>query len=196
MDYFVAPDRWETPDFTLRAYQPGDGPLLNEAVKSSYDHLKIFMEWPKPDEPVEESEKTCRRFSGEYLLSQNFVIGVFNPDGKQQLGGTGYHFAHYHMDSLTAEIGMWIRADQAGHGLGTAVLKEMVKWSFTGWPWLKVTWVCDTKNIASARTAQKAGLFQEGLLRGDTFAIGSQERRDTLMFGLTKPDWEAKNSGK
>ena len=39
---------------------------------------------------VEESEKLVRQFRARYLLSEDFVIGIFSVDGRQLLGGTGF----------------------------------------------------------------------------------------------------------
>lgn len=195
MSYFVAPDRVETTEYVLRTYEPGDGPLLHEAVISSYEHLKTFMAWANPDQTPEESEKLCREFRGKYLLAQEFTMGIFNPAGDRLLGGTGFHFDFYAPQTLTAEIGMWISQEQAGKGLGTKVLKTLIKWSFEKWPWQKVIWRCASTNFASAAVARKSGLLQEGYLRGDVFAVNSKERRDTILFGLTREDWLGAKQG-
>ncbi len=195
MKYILAPDRLETPEFVIRSYQPGDGALLNEAVISSYDHLKTFMPWAKTDITLAESEQLCREFRGKYLLSQEFVMGIFSPTGDRLLGGTGYHFESYSIEHLTAEIGMWIRSDMAGQGLGTKVLIELLKWGFEEWPWLKTMWRCNSINYASAAVAHKAGMPQEAILRQDAFAVDGVTRRDTILFGLTKEGWLAANGG-
>ena len=43
MEYFAAPERLVTPTFTVRSYMPGEGPLVNAASASSYEHLRTFM---------------------------------------------------------------------------------------------------------------------------------------------------------
>lgn len=192
LDYLFAPDRIDLPEFTIRSYEPGDGKLLNEATQSSYEHLRTFMPWATPDLPVEESEKLCRKFRGQYLLAENFVIGVFAPDNKQVLGGTGFHLREGNLSTLNAEIGMWIRGDAAGQGLGTKVLVAMLRWGFTEWPWLRLSWRCDTRNLASAWVAEKAGMLKEGLFRSDTPV--DDGRRDTLLFAALRDEWLASHT--
>ena len=191
LTYLVAPDRLTTAAFVIRSYESGDGPGLNEATVNSYEHLRTFLPWASPDVSLDDSEKTCRQFRGRYLLAKDFTLGIFSPDESRLLGGTGFHLRDYDLADRTAEIGMWIRSDQAHRGLGTAVLLALLEWGFTDWPWLKLIWRCDSTNAASAAVARKAGLPQEALFKSDTFGADGQTRRDTLVFGLTRADWQA-----
>lgn len=187
MDYFFAPERYATPDFVLRCYYPGDGQALMEAVTSSYEHLKTFMPWAKFDQSLEESEANARRFRGLWLLNQDFIVGVWSPDETELWGGTGFHLREGPLGRGNAEIGMWIRASQAGKGLGTAVLKGMVDWGFSEWGWQRLSWRCAHTNIASQRTAEKAGLTLEGRLREFT-TDGAGNYLDELCYAILKED--------
>ncbi|HEX2913068.1 MAG TPA: GNAT family protein [Chloroflexia bacterium] len=190
MENFIAPDNYQAGEFVLRSYRPEDGPLINQAINSSYEHLRTFMPWAKPDTPLEESVDFCRKACARYLLNQDFTLAVVSPDGKSLLGGTGFHLRNRSLSDKSGEIGMWIRADQAGSGLGTRVLKAMLEWGFTEWPWERLFWRCDTRNIASARVAEKAGMLKEGCLRGELIDHNTGVRRDTYYFGMLKSDWE------
>ena len=188
MDHLFAPERFETSEFILRSYDVGDGPLVADAVNASYDHLRPWMPWAKPHQSVEESEKLVRQFRARYLLSEDFVIGIFSVDGRQLLGGTGFHLREGPIASACAEIGMFIRQSEAGRGLGTRVLRALVQWGFTDWPWLRLAWRCDQRNVASARVAEKAGLRLEGVLRGQRAEVG-EGRRDTACYAMLKSEW-------
>jgi len=188
MTQFIAPERLVTPDFTIRMYRPEDAPLLNEAVISSYDHLKTFMPWAKPHVSMEESTQLARRFCAEYLLGTNFTMGIFSPDGSRQLGGTGYHFRLWPFEDGTAEIGMWIRADASGRGLGTAALLALLQWGFTEWPFERIIWQCDERNARSARTAERAGMRREAHFIGDT-PLPEGGRRNTYLYALLRTEW-------
>ncbi len=191
MDYLIAPDRYDTPDFTIRSYEPGDGALLHEAIRNSYEHLRTFMPWATPDYSLEMAERFCRRSRAEYLLAQNFTLGVFSPDGRRVLAGTGYHLREGNLSTQNAEIGMWVRADSAGRGFGTRLLVAVFDWGFTAWPWLRLSWRCDTRNTASARVAEKAGMTKEGCFRSD-YPLEDGQRRDTLLFSMLKYEWHAR----
>lgn len=192
VDYFFAPDRLDLADFTIRSYDVGDGVLMSEAVNNSYEHLKTYMPWAKPYQANDESEAICRRFRARYLLAEDFPMGIFSPSGDRVLGSTGYHLREGDLSTRNAEIGMWIRADAAGQGLGTRVLVALLRWGFDAWPWMRQSWRCDVTNIASARTAEKAGMQREGLLRSD-FPVGDGLRRDTYIYAALREPWLAQH---
>ena len=146
------------------------------------------MPWAKPHQSVEESEKLVRQFRARYLLAEDIVVGIFSVDGRQLLGGTGFHLRAGPISSACAEIGMFIRQSEAGRGLGTRVLRALVQWGFTEWPWLRLAWRCDQRNVASARVAEKAGLRLEGVLRGQR-AVAGEGREDTACYAVLKSEW-------
>ena len=111
----------------LRSYDVGDGRLLSEAVSESYEHLRPWMPWAKPHQTIEESEKRARQFRGRYLLAEDFVLGIFAPDERRLLGGTGFHLREGPLSTRCAEIGMFIRQSEAGRGLGTRALAALLQ---------------------------------------------------------------------
>lgn len=172
----------------LRRWRSGDARLCLRLVTESIEHLRPWMPWAKPNQTVEETERLVRRFRAQYLLAENFVVGIFTPDGGRLLGGTGFHLREGPLSSGCAEMGMFIRRSEAGQGLGTRVLVELVRWGFTEWPWVRLSWRCDQRNTPSTRVAEKAGLRLEGVLRGQQVPVG-EGRRDTACYGLTRTEW-------
>ena len=195
MDYLFAPDQYVTPDFLIRSYRRGDGAMLSEAATTSYDHLHTYMPWAIPDYKVGDAERWCRIKAGHYLTNEDFSLGIFTRDGTKMLGGTGYHLREGDISTHNAEVGMWIRADAAKKGLGTQVLIAVIDWGFTQWPWMRLSWRCDTTNVASARVAEKAGMTREGLLRSD-FPTEDNKRRDTYIYSIIKSEWLARQPKK
>lgn len=189
----MAPERLDAGAFVIRSYDIGDGRLVSEAVNESYEHLRTWMAWATPDQSVEDSERLVRQFRGRYLLAEDFVLGVFSASEGRLLGGTGYHLREGPLSTGCAEIGMWIRHSAAGQGLGTKVLAALVDWGFGEWPWLRLSWRCDERNVVSVRVAEKAGLRREGLLRGQRAEVG-EGRRDTACYALTKTEWLSRSA--
>lgn len=177
----------------LRSYHPGDGRSLSEAANASYGHLKTFMPWAVPYQADERSERLCREFRGRWLLATDFVIGVWAPDESRLLGGCGYHIREGALELGNAEIGMWIRADTAGRGLGTTVLESLLHWGFGEWPWMRLSWRCSSSNLASQRVAEKAGLQREGTLRSHAIDPNGS-RRDTVCYAILRDEWHQRNA--
>ena len=185
---FFAPERLVTDAFTIRGYMPDDGPLMAEAVNASYEHLKTFVLWAQPHTEVIRAEQTVRSWRAKYLLSTDFVLGVLSPDNVRLLGSSGFHLRHGGLEVRIAEIGMWIRADAAGQGLGTQVLCTILEWGFTEWSWERLVWHCDARNVASRRAAEKAGMLYEGRMRG-VYPESDGARQDSLCFGALRGEW-------
>lgn len=187
-DYLAAPERWEAEGFLLRSYQPGDGPLLQEATNSSFAHLSPWMPWATSEQSAEAAERLAREFRGRWLLASDFTLAVLDPREERLLGGCGFHLRDGGLALKSAEIGMWIRGSAAGQGLGTQVLSALLSWGFGAWGWERLTWRCDARNLASRRTAEKAGLRLEGTLRSNERGVDGA-LRDTLLFGGLASEW-------
>lgn len=185
---FFAPEQFVTATFTIRCYRLGDGALLADAVNMSYAHLKTFMVWAQPHTEIVAAENTIRHWRAQYLLNENFTLGIFSPSGDRLLGGSGFHLREGDLDNAAAETGMWIRADAAGQGLGTRVLCALLDWGFTAWPWERITWCCDGRNVASRRTAEKAGMLLEGCMRA-VHRLPDGHRVDKLHFATLRGEW-------
>ncbi len=183
---FFAPASISVDGLTIRAYRPGDGPALQAALVSSYEHLQPWMLWATPDDTVEAAEARCRRCAANYLLNKDFTLGVWA--GDELAGGTGFHLRDGPLEWRSAEIGMWIRGSYAGRGLGTRVLRAMLAWGFEDWGWARLAWHCDVRNIASARVAQKNGPWHEGTLRSNALDV-ADGRRDTHVFAMLRDEW-------
>lgn len=183
---FLPPTSFEGDGFVLRIYRPGDGTALSEAVNDSYEHLKPWMPWATIDQTTEEGEATCRRLAANFLLGADFTLGVWQ--GETLVGGTGFHLRCGPLSWKAAEIGMWIRASHAGSGLGSRVLDAMLAWGFTEWGWERLIWKCDTENQASARVAEKNGLFLEATHRSDAVGVDGT-RRDTFLYVILRSEY-------
>lgn len=189
---FLAPLDYTAGDLTLRAYRPGDGAALQRAAVSSYEHLRPWMPWARPDQSVEESEAIIRRMAGAYLTNENFTLGMWI--GDELVGGSGFHLRWGDLASGNAEVGMWVSAARAGGGLGTRALGALLDWGFSAWPWQRLVWQCDTRNSASARVAEKNGLRREATFRSDAFGVDG-ERRDTYLYAILRDEWRARQGG-
>lgn len=188
MEQWIAPDQFDAGEFLLRSYDAGDGPRLVEVNVESYEHLRRWMPWATPQQSPNDAEVLVRRFRAKYLLHEDFVIGVFSPDGRRLLGGSGFHLREGLLADGSAEIGMFLRASEAGKGLGTRVLAAMLRWGFSAWHWQRLSWRCDDRNRASMRVAEKNEMRLDGVLRGLKADVGD-ERCNTVCYGLTKPEF-------
>ena len=187
---FIAPEETRTDRFVIRCFRIGEGVRVRPVVQESLDHLQEFMPWPDARQTDEQAEAVIRGFQAAYRTGKDFTMTVQTPDEAELIGGTGFHLRGLPPEHKTAEIGMWIAQKHAGAGLGRAVLKEMLRWGFEDWGWLRLTWHCDARNIASERCAQAAGMVLESTQQGAYDPV-SKGRCDIRIYRMLRPEWDA-----
>lgn len=186
-DLFVAPRETTIGRFVVRSWRPGDGAALAAATAASRDHLAPWLPWAAEARTPESVEVDVRRLAGQYLTLDDFVLSIW--DGDELVGGTGLHPRWGGRASRVAEIGMWVASDRAGRGVGTTILRGLVSWGLSDvWCWDRFVWLCDPRNVASARVAAKAAFTLEGNLRGP--APNGHGRDATLVWGFNRADAE------
>jgi len=190
MTEFKAPHSIRSNEFTIRAYELDDAQSLTEATNGSYAHLKTFMPWATETQTLEETQALIRGFIENYAEGSDFVLSIWRNEDGLLLGGTGFHLREGGIEGGCAEIGMWIRGDLAGRGIGRRALGMILDWAFTEWPFLRLAWRCNGKNVASVRCAEANHLLYEGTLRGQ-FNPVTGGRRDTACYAILKEEWQA-----
>lgn len=184
---FLAPLRFQKGDLIFRIYGLEDDRALRAAVNESYAHLAPWMPWAQPEQTELESHVICRRLISGYLTGTDYTLGIWRD--QDLMGGTGFHLRCGLLEWKCAEIGMWIRASESGKGMGTTALKAMLEWGFGEWGWERLIWKCDTRNIASRRVAEHAGMTLESTFRSDALDTKGN-RRDTHQFAILKSEWQ------
>jgi len=165
---------------TLRAFRAEDAPAYFEAMQASLEDLRAWIPWVAPD-TFEEVRELCKRYEIEFMDGLNFRFGIWQ--GNRFLGMTCFLLRGTPIDWRIGEIGMWIRTDEAGRGLASKVLNEMIRWGIEDWGWVRLFWKCDTRNVGSMRVAEKCGMTLEGTLRSDCVSP-TGERSDSRIYAV------------
>src|SRR4051794_13039789 len=176
------PYRIETERLVLRCYDPADAPLVKDAVDSSLDHLGPWMPWAQAPASLDETVALLRSFRAQFDLDQNWIYGIFAPDGAEVLGGTGLH-ARVAPGGL--EIGYWIRAGRTGSGLATeaAAVQSRVAIELCGADRVEIH--VDPANAASLAVPRRLGFREEATLRRRLAPVDPAEpARDAVVFSL------------
>jgi RimJ/RimL family protein N-acetyltransferase len=177
--------RIETERLVVRCYEPTDGPMLADSIAASVDHLKPWLPWAHAEpEPIEAKIERVKRFRGMFDLQQDYIYGIFNKEGTQQLGGTGLH-TRLGQDQL--EIGYWIHKDFINQGLVTESTAALIKVAFEIIKIHRLEIHCDPRNLASASVPRKLGFTHEGTLRSKTRFL--DHWIDSMIWGLVDEEY-------
>ena len=113
------PRRVLTDRLLLRPYAPDDAAFVKDAVDTSLEHLRTFMDWAWfAPEPVGVVRKRLRTFRDAFRHGDDWIYGLFERDGSAIVGGAGLH---RRVGPEALEIGYWIRANRVREGLATSV---------------------------------------------------------------------------
>ena len=171
-----------TERLVLRCWEPGDAPLLADAIDSSLDHLRPWMPWAY-DEPrsLDERIGLLRGFRGRFDLGEDFVYGVFARDEGQALGGSGLHTR---AGEGALEIGYWIRASAVGRGYAREATAALARVAIRVCGVDRVEIRVDPANDASLRIPRALGFAEEATLRRRLPGREGEARGDAVVFAL------------
>lgn len=173
--------RIETSRLVLRCWQPGDAPLLNDALRESWDHLGPWMPWARgTPPPVSDTTALLRRWRGEFDLDRDFVYGIFNVDETLVVGSTGLHMRR---GEDAREIGYWIHVDQLNQGYATETAGALTKVAFEVDGVRRVEIHCMPSNVRSAAVPRKLGYRHEATLR-QRLGAGDDQWKDDMVWSI------------
>lgn len=177
--------RIETRRLVVRCYEPDDAQMLADSVAESVDHLKPWMPWAHQEpEPFEAKVERVKRFRGLFDLQEDYIYGIFNPEGTRLLGGTGLHTR---VGEEQLEIGYWIHRDFVNQGMVTESTAALVKVAFEILFVHRLEIHCDPANHASAAIPRKLGFTHEGTLREKTRFLDRWS--DSMIWALLEDEY-------
>ncbi|WP_345656525.1 GNAT family N-acetyltransferase [Streptomyces siamensis] len=162
--------------FTLRPWRLSDLPLVREASEDDYIPLITTVPWPY-SEPA--GVAFIERQWSRATTRAGYTFVIVASDGRP-VGQVGLWLKN--LAEGRASLGYWVVKSARGQGAAVAAVDAVVGWALRDLriPRLEL-WV-EPWNMASVRTAERAGFRREELLRG--WQQVGDERRDMFMYSL------------
>lgn len=178
--------RIHTQRMVLRCWQPGDAPLLSEAIATSLDHLQAWMLWAH-EEPRSLQQRVywLRQQRGQFDLNEELTYGIFNQDETIVLGSTGLHGR---VGDDAVEIGYWIHVNHINQGLATEASAALTRVAFEIHNVDRVEIHCDPANVRSASVPRKLGFVHEATLKRRA-PTHNHDRRDSMIWSIWAADY-------
>ena len=148
-------DFYTNNDIRIRPYQASDAPGLYACVRASLPEFGRYLPWVHPEYSVYESEQWVHWAQQNWVLGCQYDLVVERCADGQFLGGVGL----LSVDPLaaTANLGYFIRQDEAGKGYTTAAARLIMAFAREQLGLQSLHIYCALPNIASQRVAQKLG---------------------------------------
>jgi RimJ/RimL family protein N-acetyltransferase len=176
------PESFETERLLIRSPLPGDGREMHEAVRESVEELTPWMAWPKVHRTVEDSEASARRARVAFLQRSELRLHLYLRGTDTLVGSSGLQGIDWEVPKF--EIGYWCRTGFTGRGYITEAVLGITEFAFDALGARRVEIRCDSRNLPSARVAERAGFLLEGELHNNE--VGADRRlANTLIYAMT-----------
>ncbi|MET0236849.1 MAG: GNAT family protein [Kibdelosporangium sp.] len=154
--------------FALAEYQDGDSDWLDEQGDGAFDVDRDGRESP--------------------LRFPIYRLVVTNLDGTELLGEVSWHPVGYgpSYGCLAWNFGYSFLPKFRGKGLGTEVLRVLVRYLFETTDMDRIEGSTDVTNVRAQRSMEKAGFTREGILRGAQLRKG--KRHDLVGYSILRTD--------
>lgn len=177
------PESFESERLLIRPPHWGDGLAVNEAVKESIEQLRPWMPWANKVPTVEESEASIRRSRLEFLERTDLRLLIFLKETGELIGSSGLHRIDW--QSRKFEIGYWVRTSCSKQGYITEAVNAITKYAIQELQANRIEIRCDSRNVQSARIAERSGFTLEGTLRNDKYDV-TGTLRHTMIFAKVR----------
>jgi RimJ/RimL family protein N-acetyltransferase len=179
----TAPLAWPDPPLAddvihLRPFAPTDLDLVRAASEDPYIPLITSVPWAYSDA---EGAAYLARQEERLAAGVGWSLVVAERAGGRPLGSVGL----WPRDRTAASFGYYVIPAARGRGLAARGVRLLAAWAFgRGFERLELT--VEPWNVASQRTAERAGFRREALLRS-LMTFGGV-RRDLWMYGRLPDD--------
>jgi len=113
---------------------------------------------------------------------------VILDEGGSAVGSVSWHWNQWgpNAASRCPMIGIWLRSEARGRGIGRAAQRELAELFFRHTAVNRVEAHTDVENIAEQRALEAAGFTREGTIRGAQWRDGAY--RDGYLYSILRAD--------
>ncbi|WP_010651563.1 GNAT family N-acetyltransferase [Oceanobacillus massiliensis] len=175
------PLQLETERLLLRAsMQSGDGIIVNEAIKDSFNELKNWLPFAQTIPTVEETEVNLREAYTNFLKRHSFRFLIFHKDTKDFIGVTSFEDINW--DIQKCHIGYWINSKCSGKGYMLEAVKALYEFGFNHINFKRIEIRCESTNLKSRSIPERLGFKLEGILKNEDVSADGSKLTDTCIY--------------
>lgn len=179
----------ETERLRLIPFEASDAPVIERLLNDK----EIASNTRSVDYPYPAGQAAIwiEIHSSKMEQGKSFVFGIRLKETDALIGGIGLEVNH---DDHRAEIGYWMGREFWNRGFATEAVLAMLEFGFETVGLHRIFAHCLTRNPASTRVLEKAGLEREGILRGHARKWGVFE--DVVVYGAIGHQWLMSKGGR
>lgn len=173
----------ETKRLFLRApYQSGDGNIVNEAIRGSFNELKDWLPFVQELPTVEESEANIKEAHINFLEKKGFRFLIFRKDTNDFIGVVSYGV---NWEIPKSELGYWLNTKFGGKGYMTEAVKCLTDLGLNQIKFKRIEIRCESTNYRSRAIPERLGYELEGILKNEDLSADGKRITDTCIYAMT-----------
>jgi RimJ/RimL family protein N-acetyltransferase len=183
----------ENDRLVLQRFTRRDAATLDDAIRISLSDLNLWLPWARLDYTAADTTAFIRESVQAWKEERAWDYSIRSKDDlKRHIGNISF----WTVSKLgkIAEIGYWVRSDEASKGVCTESVRLLLDETFNSMGYHKVVLRIAVGNDASDRVAEKVGFTREGILREELLIRGNWV--DHTLWSLLDREYRtAKRSG-
>ncbi len=173
------------PPLSLRSFHMDDLGAIREAAGDPLIPLITTV-------PASFTEEEGRRFVERQWDRAREGVGYSFAIADEATDAAVGHIGLWPNDQGRASVGYWVIRSARHRGAAGCALQALTWWALTELRIPRLELYVEPRNVASIRTAERAGFRREGLLR--RWQEVGDERRDMFMYSLLPDDLSGSGS--
>lgn len=162
----------ESDRLVLQRFTRRDATTLDDAIRASLSELNQWLPWARMDYTSSDTTAFIRESLQAWKEDRAWDYSIRTQvDPRRHIGNISF----WTVSKLgkIAEIGYWVRSDEASHGVCTEAVDLLLAETFNSLGYHKVVLRIAVGNDASDRVAEKLGFTREGVLREELLIRGN-----------------------
>jgi ribosomal-protein-serine acetyltransferase len=147
----------------IRRFEVKDAESHFNAVTISYDSLKTWFSWAKPDYHITDSEKFIEsQFESDTTGRYSYAI-IDDSNANEILGSCGLRIKINPDDERVASMSYWCRKERQGEGITRKAAEKLIDKAFNELLINQIEIDVAHCNVASENIANKLGVYSKEL---------------------------------
>ena len=168
------PEKLHTANLVLKLPRVGTGPAMFDSIGASLPELERWQTWAQNLPSLEECELECRGEIARIAARTAVIYHLFarGDEGKRQqledavfVGEIGFSVIDWNFRKF--ELRFWLDSRFTGRGLMTEAAQALTHFAFESLEARRVFMLCDSRNTAARKVAEKCGFAFEAVLKNN-----------------------------